>query len=250
MPKLMMRFLAVLLLATPVLVSANSTNYGNLVGVAVRFMNVTETSLSAGDSVPLYGSPNLSGDSLIFTHMTFSSQAFGGSSDITSGRLDSTIDAKKNPKFYVDSIRFQEFGDTTLAGAGTAATYSYATGSVFITIWETNNVALPTPEYINVSMAMSEGGYWDLVSGPLTAHTWNGGLTVDLTAELMARGIMGEATLVDFSLWNILATGSEAGTSAFIAKKAAGLMVTAEIIPEPGVLSLLLLGGFLLRRRR
>jgi hypothetical protein len=250
MSKLMIQSLTALWLATPILVSANSTNYGSQVGVHVRYMNVTETSLSAGDSIPLYGSPNLSGDSLIFTHMTFSSQSSGGASDITSGRLDASIDAKQNPKFYVDSIRFQEFGDTTLAGTGTAATYASATGSVFITIWQTNNVALPSPEYINVSMVMSEGGNWTLASGPLTAHTWNGGLLVDLSAELIARGIMGEATLVDFSLVNILATGSESLSSAFIAKKAAGLMVTAELVPEPGALSLLLVGGWLIRRRR
>jgi hypothetical protein len=246
-----MRLLATLTLTAPLLVNANSINYGNFNWSQVDFLGVTETSMSTGDTAPLFGSPTLvGGSSLVFTHMTFVSQAANGASDITDGKLDATIDAVNNPNAYIDKIKFQEFGDTTLAGTGTAATYSSAAGSIFITVFEVNNVPLLFPEFITYNMVMSEGGSWTLAGGPLTGHIWNGVLTVDLTTELLNRGIMGQATLVDLSLDNTLATGSELNTSAYIAKKAEGLLVTAEIVPEPSVLSLLLFGGWLIRRKR
>jgi len=246
------RLLAVLLLASPILVYANSTNYGKFTGITLVYSNVTETATMAGDSVPLFGAPQLSGDSLLFTHMTFNSQAANGASDITDGLLDAHLSTKNNPQFYIDSLTFREFGDTTLAGTGTTNTYSSVAANLYITIWETNRVALLFPEIITLNMTVSDGGKWTLAGGPLTGKSWNGLATVDLTGYLQSQGIMGQATSLDFRLENTLASGSELNTSALIAKKLAGLRVDPGIIPEPGVVSLLvfLFGGLLIRRRR
>lgn len=60
----------------------------------------------------------------------------------------------------------------------------------------------------------------------------------------------GHATVVDLTMDNTLATSSEVNTAAVIAKKAAGLTITPLAVPEPGALSLLLLGGLLLLKKR
>jgi hypothetical protein len=72
---------------------------------------------------------------------------------------------------------------------------------------------------------------------------------LDISAILLGLGYTGQATLLHLTADNTLATQSELGTEAYIAKKAEGLSVTA-IVPEPSTLSLLVLGGMLLVLRR
>jgi hypothetical protein len=136
-PRVLASLVAVLVLFTPALVNANSTNYGNLFGISVDYSNIVESTVTAGDSVPLYGAPVLFGNSLVFNQMTFSSVASNGTSDITDGKLDTYIASKGNN--YIDKILFQEFGDTTLAGTGTAATRSSVGNSVFVTVLAVDN---------------------------------------------------------------------------------------------------------------
>ncbi|HAL45924.1 MAG: hypothetical protein A2Y12_13265 [Planctomycetes bacterium GWF2_42_9] len=229
---------------------ANTINYGDLIGVRMKYLNLTETSMSTGDVAPLYGTPRLNGDSLIFTSMNFSSQSQNGASDITDGKLDGMIALKNSGVDYIDKIKLQEYGDVTLAGTGTSNTKASVANSLFVTVCEVDNAPLGFPEFIAINMVMSENGDWNLASdGAFTGKIWNGVLTLDLTATLAQRGINGHATLVTFSMDNTLATQSEIGTSAYIAKKAAGLQVTAEVIPEPATLFILSLGGLLLKRK-
>jgi hypothetical protein len=241
------QLLAILVLSIPGLVNANTILYGNKIGVTMQFLGIQETSMSAGDTAPLFGAPILSGDSLIFNNMTFSSSASGGASDITDGKLDTTIQSKNNPSYYIDKIRFQEFGDTTLAGTGTAATRSSAACSLFLQVVQLDSG--PIWEPISLNMTMSEGGQWTLPP-QITGHLWNGVVDVNLTTILQGLGYSGHATEVLLTMDNTLTTSSEVGTSAFIAKKAEGLRVTPMLVPEPGVVSLLLLGGLFLRKRR
>jgi hypothetical protein len=231
-------------------VQANTINYNNLYGNTIKYLGLSETSMSTGDVAPLYGTPTLVGDSLVFTTMNFKSQAQNGAADITDGKLDGTMRPKYDGLGYIDKIRFQEFGDVTLAGTGTSATKASVASSIFVTVLEVDNGSLVFPEFITVNMVMSQNGDWDLASdGAFTGKLWNGVLNLDLTSTLAQRGISGHATLLTFSIDNTLATQSEIGTSAYIAKKAAGLQVTAEVIPEPATLLILGLGGLLLKRK-
>jgi hypothetical protein len=241
-PRVLTWALAIVVSYGPALVNAaTSTNYGDMVGVTMKYLDITETAQSAGDSVPLYGPPRLSGDSLIFSHMTFVSQANNGATDITDGKLDTDIQSKNNPGYYIGHLILQEFGDTTLSGTGTSATRSSAGTSVFITVLETNNWALDFPVFITTNLSISDGGQWTLPP-PITGKTWTGYLDLDLTAALLGYGIEDQVTLLHLTADNTLTTSSEDSTSAYIAKKAEGLSVTA-IIPEPSTLSLLVLGG-------
>jgi hypothetical protein len=248
--KLHLRTLGLLAIFIPSLGMADTIFYGNKIGTTMKFLDIQETALSAGDTAPLFGSPTLSGDSLIFSHMSFSSSANNGASDITDGKLDTTIEAKDNPGFYIDQIRFREFGDTTLAGTGSSATRSSVAGNIYVTVLDVDQGSLPFPEVITIPMAASEGGAWTLAGGQLTGHQWNGTLDLNLSGILQERGINAHARLICLTLENTLTTSSEIGTSAFIAKKLEGLSVTPMLVPEPGSLSLLLLGGLLFRRRR
>jgi len=229
---------------------ANTISYGNLIGTTVKFLDVSETSMTPGDTAPLFGTPNLVGDSLVFTRMTFRSSASNGASDITDGKLDGTISAKNPFTHYIDKLKFQEFGDVTLTGAGTVNTKASVGCSIFVTILDVDDSSLLFPEFITVNMTMSQNGDWDIANdGTFTGKLWNGVLNLDLSTTLAQRGITGRATLLTFSIDNTLATQSETGTYAYIAKKAAGLQVTPEIIPEPATLLILGLGSWVVRRK-
>jgi hypothetical protein len=142
-PRMLASLIAILVLFTPFWVNANSTNYGTLVGSSVDYSNIVESTVTAGDSVPLYGAPVVIGNSLVFNQMTFSSVASNGTSDITDGKLDTTMASKNNN--YINSITFQEFGDTTLSGTGTSATRSSIANNLFLTVLAVDNVTLVIP---------------------------------------------------------------------------------------------------------
>jgi hypothetical protein len=249
-PRMLASLIAILVLFTPFWVNANSTNYGTLVGSSVDYSNIVESTVTAGDSVPLYGAPVVIGNSLVFNQMTFSSVASNGTSDITDGKLDTTMASKNNN--YINSITFQEFGDTTLSGTGTSATRSSIANNLFLTVLAVDNVPLVIPQFISVGMAVSPTNQWTLAGGQITGQQWSGLLNLNLSNVLQSRGITGHATQVSLSMDNTLSTSSEANTQAFIAKKAAGLSVTPEIIPEPSTVILVGMGlmGLLAGSRR
>ena len=67
-------------------------NYGSFAGTSVNYIDVTENSTT--DSLPLYGTPTLSGDSVSFSPARFSSSAAGAASDQTVGNLTFTVEAQ------------------------------------------------------------------------------------------------------------------------------------------------------------
>jgi hypothetical protein len=222
------------------------------------YLDVTEDANSAGDDPPLFGAPNISGDSLDFDPVGFSASATGASgNDITDGNLKFDIVAK--PGKYLTNVQFAEAGDATLAGFGTDATFVSVTAMLFIDIEEVDGVAI-TPVNVMASMAFTPSGAYDLAThgggGPLFSTGWSGSVTIDLLQALTDNNVpfVNGATRVTFNLDNTLTALSEAGTSSLIAKKDFdGLTVTANV-PEPGSLalaSLALLGlsASLLRRR-
>jgi hypothetical protein len=236
---------AVLVLVPTFVKAQTTTNYGNLVGTDVIYSNVSETATSPGTTVPLYGSPTVSGDSLFFTHMTFSSIASNGASHTTAGMVDSDIVSQGGFGQFIGQLQLAELGLVTLAGTGTSATRASISNEVVATVMAIDFATLSTPLTFTGYMTTSNGGQWTLPP-PINGQNWNGSLTLNIANDLANDGFSSDATWVNVQVYNELDTSSESGTTAYIAKKAAGVMVSTVMIPEPGSFALLVLGGTLL----
>lgn len=238
-------------LPTAGLLHAAAINYGDFGGNTVDYLQVTEDS-NSGDTPPLFGAPSVTGDSIDFNPVGFSASSAGVGSDLTDGNLK--FDVKSDQGFAIKNISFAEAGDTGMAGVGTDGTSTSVSANVFINIKEVdgapiNVVALAT------QLAMSpSGGTFGLATdgggNPFFVSPWSGSLLVDINQALIDNNIpfnLG-ATLISVNIDNTLSASSEAGTTAFIAKKDfGGLSVTVNKpgggeIPEPSTIALLALG--------
>lgn len=230
-------------------VLAAPINYGDFSGDTVDYLQVTEDS-NSGDSVPLFGAPTVSGDSLDFNPVGFSANASGGGADITDGQLKFTVKAKDGvgPNFYaISNISLSEAGDTTLAGFGTDATTTAVFGNVFVNIHEVDGIGINAVGANYVMSFTPSGGTYGLGTdgggGPLYNTAWKGSLLADLNALLTANNIpfVGGATKVTVNLDNTLIATSETGTATLIAKKDFGGLSVTVNVPEP---TSFLLAGF------
>ncbi len=223
---------------------------GQIVGVNVIYSSIWEES-GTDPGVALYGAPSYGGgDSIAFDDLFFSAYAEGpAGTDTTDGTLGGKIEAK--PNHAVDTIRFHEYGDFTLAGFSNEA---------FVSVTNVINVKVKEIDFINVEdftfqveMVFTPQGQWLLSdgSGPNYSGPWSGDLYVDVTQEIIDAGFTGFATEVDFTMDNTLTALSQSGTEAYIAKKETdGLKVTTADAPEPATMCLLGLGGLLFIRKR
>jgi len=244
--RVFLRASAVVLVLVPTFVKAQTTtNYGSLAGTDVIYSNINETATSPGTTVPLYGSPMVSGDSLLFTHMTFSSMASNGASDTTAGMADTDIVSKGGFGQFIGQLQLAELGDVTLAGTGTSATRASISNEVVATVMAIDFSLLSTPLTFTGYMTTSNGGQWTLPP-TINGQAWNGSLTLNIANDLANDGYSSDATWVNIQVYDEEETSSESGTSAYIAKKASGVMVSTQMIPEPGSFALLVLGGTLL----
>jgi hypothetical protein len=222
-------------------------NYGDFVGINVIYKAVTED--SGTDPTPLFGAPNLAGDTLDFNPPSFNSSSTGaGGVDITDGTLTFMIEAKPNQ--VIDELQFSEAGDFTLAGFGGTGTFASVTADLFIDIVEVDDISINAIQIITSMTFTPSDGDWDLLNdgpGPAVNGTWTGSVDVDLLQVLADEGIefTDGVTKVNVTLDNTLVTVSENGTSSFIAKKdTKGFSVTA--MPEPHAALLLGLAAALL----
>lgn len=240
-------------------------NYGDFAGNTVTYHMVREAANSAGDVAPLFGAPTVSGDSLDFDPVGFGASTTGGGVDITDGNLAFMVKAK--PGNAINNIQIAERGDTTLAGFGSDTTFSAVTMHGILNINEVdfagiNTIAIP----IEITNFSPSGGSYGLGTdgggGPLYASSWVGSLLVDLTtsnptvaAAFASQGIVPQVgvTKISVNFNNTLIAISQAGTSATIAKKDNGIIITTNI-PEPTSCLLAAFGlalcGFAGRRSR
>jgi hypothetical protein len=217
---------------TPTAVLASPINYGNfpVPGSGISFLQVTES--SGTDAVPLYGPPTPFFVGLDFDPTSFASSSASGSADITDGQLNFTV---MGNGVGIDSLSLHESGDYSLLGSGTTATQAIA-GAVLASIKVTQIDGLPA----NVTLPpVSVSTSFNLVANPGIVQPWSIGLSSPINAQLASMNIPFKvgATKVVVALNNSLATLSEAGSIAFIAKKDFTIGIIPHV-PEPSTLVL------------
>lgn len=210
---------------------AASISYADVgpVGQGVVFTDIEES--SGTDAVPLYGAPSGFAEGLDFNPVAFTAQANGGSSDLTDGQLNFTINVPANRA--IQAVNLFEAGDFSLVGAGTPATQVIAGAIVRATITGVNGlpvspIAVPTSNAAAAYSLPADAGVvqpWDL---NVFLGNIGGGL-----------GPNQFATQVDIVINNQLIATSEPGTIAFIAKKEFVVSLeTGPGVPEPSSLLL------------
>jgi hypothetical protein len=234
-------------------------NYGSHVGTTVDYLNVTEDT-TTGDTLPLFGAPIFSADSIDFNPVGFDATASGtGDSDTTGARLTFMIMAHAGKS--ITNINFSEAGDTTLGGIGNDSTSTSVTASGTITVNAVDGVNIaPLVTPIALTFTPSGGTYGlmtDGAGGPIFHTPWTGSLLVNVGQILTQAGVPFTfgASKVSIDLVNTLSAATQTGTAAVISKKDFGGISITVNIPEPTsvvLASAAFLGsvGFLFRRRR
>lgn len=225
-------------------------SYGNLAGTTVSYTGITEDQTTENPllQIPLFGTPTISGNSLRFSPTSFGANSVNGIADVTDGTLRTTIVA--NPGNFIPTIQFNESGDYSLLGSGTAATMVRVGLAFFVDVLEVNGAPVSVP-------TLSGNGVFNPLTGTFTLANpgatflglWTGGANIDVNAHLAANGFAPQATKVRIVIDNQLVALSEAGTISYIKKKEIG-GVAITVVPSPASLALLGLGGLVAGRRR
>jgi len=242
----------VTIFALPYQASALFVDYGDFAANDVMFLDVEEDT----DDVPtaLFGAPDVVGNTLDFDPLSFASSASSstGTSEISvvDGLLDFTVMSNEN-NYDITNLVFYESGDYALVGLGNAQANAKVEADVDYSVTHVNGTVLSEALLGSGAIVFTpDGGDYDLgISNNF--GIWTGTLNLDVRGLLDAEGVAGAATKINVSVDNILSTDASDGGSAFIAKKDFGVTVLGEVVPEPGSLSLILLGLLpCLRRRR
>ncbi|QDU89725.1 hypothetical protein Pla175_31200 [Pirellulimonas nuda] len=219
-------------------------NYGDFSGTTVDYLDVTEDS-STGDTLPLFGAPNISGDSLDFDPVGFSANsAGGGAPDQTTGQLAFMIRAKAGKA--IESLSLSEAGDTSLARSIVSSDDASTSVTAIVSVQILDVDFLPLTTAISTGGMMtftpSAGDYLlstDGAGNPTYNTSWTGSFFLELGPILAANSITGLATKVSISVDNALTATSALNSSALIAKKDFdGVVITVNpgpdnVVPEP-----------------
>ena len=208
-----------------------SINYGSFVGDQVSFIDVIEG--SATDPLPLFGAPNVVGDSLVFTPVEYIAVAEGPGSDITTATLNMMIAAKDGG--LLQTIMIREFGDTGFTGLGGANAATSVIGTMFVSFVQNNQfITLPASQLIG-----NPSNLFNFPPPNGQGVAWSGVATINL-AQL-------EVQKVTLTFDNVLTAVASSGGAAFIEKKGVVIDVT---VPEPASLSLMAAGALLIGWRK
>jgi len=229
--------LSVAVLAAGPAAHAALINYGDfpVPSAGITFQQVTES--SGTDPVPLYGPPSPFVVGLDFDPTSFGSSSSGGSGDITDGQLNFSIQSQAGPG-GITSLNLFESGDYSLLGVGTPATTVFAGAIIHVTVTQVNG--LPVVPF-NLPASNASVGF-NLVANPGVAQPWSLGIGMPIT---LPAGQL--ATRISVSIDNSLASLSQAGSIASIAKRdfRISLNPPGSNFPEPGSLVLMTLGSMI-----
>ena len=190
--------------------------YGTYSGTTIDFLNVNETTNTAGDPDNLYGAPVLFQNQLLFFPTSYSSYSADGTADTTSGTLQMQISAQAG--YFIETVKISELGDFSMTGSGTMdGTQAHISGLLTVT-----------------ALSGIGGIYTDFESDHFDVSPQSG--EFGLSWEIDFTGM--DVTLAMISFNNTLQTSSESGTTAFIQKKvidgpAIALAVNQDPVPLP-----------------
>lgn len=234
------------------MVVAAPVNHGDFFGSTVQFLQVTETVNAGGQTAPIFGSPQVIGDQLDFDPKGFATVASNGGVGITDGQLDFTLMSVVG--HAIESLSFEEGGDFTLFGSGTAATsVGFSLSLSTLKVLEVDGISLFAPITLD---PVSVSGTKNLANNPGIGQFWALSSFYDVNAALVAEGVSfsAGATKIEVTLDDTLVAISELGTIAAIAKKDFVVIgvstVVGSTIPEPNTAGLLCLLGLAMARRR
>jgi hypothetical protein len=235
---LLLSLLVALSLAAP----ANATFvHGDFAGTNVDFINVRETTQTAGDPEPLWGAPTVVGNVMTFSPASFLASAVGPAGfDSDHSTLQMDIDAA-GALDTILSINITETGDASLLGGASTGVFLTMAGTIRINSTTAGAITPITVPWVGV---FNTGDFFDAVTNPGTTG-WTGTATIDVTAILASNGIFDPATSVTLAYNNNLQvfTGGAGPQSATLQKKdVVGPAVTIEVIPEPATAALLAVG--------
>lgn len=177
----------------------------------------------------LFGSPTLVGDTFIFFPSNFVASSANGNPAAATDTFD--VDLLVHPGFKFDGISISELGDYSIQGQG-----SVSAGAT-MTISDNLNVRnFVDPLVFNPAFPVTSG----------TNQSWNGQALRDLASAEGGTPFLS----IHLRVSNELIAISGPGGSAVIRKTVVGVPVAVTVLPEPGVLAMLGMGGLLAARRR
>ncbi len=218
---------AVFWLLTPAVSHATVINYPNMSGASVDFTAISENTHEPGPN-PLFGAPVVAGDALDFTPINFAASALTPSTfDFHDGFLTFMAVAKAGNT--IQNIQFGEGGALSVVGSGSDDTFVNVSAVGFVKVLQIDGAPLPVntaiPQ-IPITLTFSFGnlgdGSWGRSSdGFANGQIWTGGQLINITQELIDRGIpfVQGATKVTIALDNALYAQSSATGGAYIDKK-------------------------------
>lgn len=231
---------------------AEPITYGDKMGADVWYRNISEDANTAGDEPPLFGEPDVNGNSLNFDPVGFSASSENGGTDQTDGQLNFMVEPKDKGSYAINNIKIKELGDTGLVRSNDNEAFTEANLFVHAEIVEIDGESID-PISVDRTGVFSpmDGSYRLSVIGGTDFDTaWMGSAYLDLVASPEYQAYLDGLdmlpqvgiTKVNIALDNRLKALSQEGTSAVIAKKDQ-LIITTNI-PEPAS-SMLAITGIL-----
>jgi hypothetical protein len=230
-PSLPVLLLAASLLAVSGSRQASATvNHGDFIGASVDFLQVSETTTTAGDPEPIWADAvnpvEIQGDHLMFAPSAFTSSCSSGGSDSTESVLTTTISAQ--PGGHIDNVTLVEAGDailTTFPPFGNPGTNGSTALSGTVTVTATTGGPI-APVVIPFTGSFTPSGTFALPTN-YGASNWTGSVSVDVAS------VVPLATEAVLSLTNTLDTNCAAGSTAATVQKKSVSGPTVAILVNP-----------------
>jgi len=215
--------------------AATIANYGDFPATSVSYNQVSENT-----DIGMYQAPIIVEDTINFNPLDMVASSPAGGGAVTNNAL-LNFDVQANAGKYIQGLYLTENGIMTTVGSG-SATYVDVTANFLVTISMVNGVSVPDiTESFSMSFNPREDGTWEFgTDGPAIGKFWDGSIFLDFASMLGYPG-SGGATLANVSLENVLIANADAASTASIQKQNTdGLSITADVIPEPASIVLLM----------